>query len=116
MLERWNCTEHLTEHTSNFTKVNEGLVELPPPKASFRIRISEETFLQISVFPTKKDPTAEVISVQIRRAPREAGDDWETVNKIALYRSPEGSYSQLPDREKPPSKPTPTQQAKVLDT
>jgi len=96
-------------------KVNEGLIELPPPKASFRLRLSEETFLNISVFPTKKDPTAEVISVQIRRAPREAGGDWETVTKIALYRSPEGNYSQLPDREKPLVTPTQTEQAKVLD-
>ena len=78
------------------------MIELPPPKASFRMRLSEEEFLNVSVFPTKKDPTAEVISVQVSRAPRAAGDDWETVARIALYRSPEGNYSQLPDREKPP--------------
>lgn len=68
------------------------------PKASFRVRLSEGEFLSVSVFPTKKDPTAEVISVQVRRP---TADDWETVGKIALYRSPEGDYSQLPDREKP---------------
>ena len=93
-----------------------GIIELPAPKASFRRRLSEEEFLNVSIFPTKKDPTAEVISVQISHAPREAGGDWENVAKIALYRSPEGNYSELPDREKPPSRPTQTQQTKVSDT
>ena len=74
-----------------------NVIELPRPKASFRLRLSEEQFLSVSIFPTKKDPTAEVISVQVRRP---IGDNWETVGKIALYRSPEGNYSQLPDREK----------------
>jgi len=75
------------------------VIELPPPKASFRLRFGEEEFLSVSIFPTKKDPTAEVISVQVRRP---TGDDWETIAKIAIYRSPEGEYSRLPDREKPP--------------
>ena len=72
------------------------------PKASFRVRLSEGEFLSVSVFPTRKDPTAEVISVQVNRMPRALEDNWETVGKIAIYRSPEGNYSQLPDREKPP--------------
>ena len=76
-------------------------MELSKPKASFRLRFSAEEFLNVGVFPTKKDPTAEVISVRITRMPRETGGDWETVARIALYRSPEGDYSQLPDRPKP---------------
>jgi len=74
------------------------MIKLTKPKASFRLRLSEEEFLSVSVFPTRKDPTAEVISVQVRRP---TADDWETVGKITVYRSPEGNYSQLPDREKP---------------
>lgn len=74
------------------------MTELPKPKASFRLRLGEEQFLSVSIFPTKKDPAAEVISVQVSRP---TGDEWETVGKIALYRSPEGNYSQLPDRGKP---------------
>jgi hypothetical protein len=77
------------------------VIRLPEPKASFRLRLNEAEFLNVSVFPTKKDPTAEVISVQINRMPRAPEDNWETVGKIALYRSPEGNYSRLPDREKP---------------
>jgi len=78
------------------------VIELSRPKASFRLRLSEEEFLSVGIFPTKKDPTAEVISVRVSRMPKAPGDDWETVGRIALYRSPEGDYSQLPDREKPP--------------
>ena len=78
------------------------MIVLPPPKASFRLRLSEEEFLSVGVFATKKDPTAEVISVRVSRVPRAPGEDWEVVGKIALYRSPEGDYSQLPDRQKPP--------------
>jgi len=77
------------------------VIRLPEPKASFRLRLNETEFLNVSIFPTKKDPTAEVISVQINRTPRAPEDNWETVAKIALYRSPEGDYSRLPDREKP---------------
>jgi hypothetical protein len=77
------------------------VIGLPEPKASFRLRLSETEFLNVSIFPTRKDPTAEVISVQVNRMPRAPEDDWETVGKIAIYRSPEGNYSQLPDREKP---------------
>jgi len=78
------------------------VIVLSKPKASFRVRLSEAEFLNVGVFPTKKDPTAEVISVQVTRAPRAPEDDWKTVAKIAIYRSPEGNYSQLPNREKPP--------------
>ena len=39
-------------------------------KASFRLRLNETEFLNVSVFPTKKDPTAEVISVQVNRLMR----------------------------------------------
>jgi len=80
------------------------MIELPKPKASFRLRLSEAEFLNVSIFPTKKDPTAEVISVQVSRAPRTPEDDWETVAKIALYRAPDGTYSQLPERKRPESK------------
>ena len=66
------------------------------PKESFRIRLDDGRTLSIAVFPTKKDPTAEVISVQLADYKDEK---WETLGKIAVYRSPEGNYSKLPDRE-----------------
>lgn len=68
------------------------------PKHSFRIPLPDGSNLSLAVFATRNDPTAEVISVQITRL---VDDNWVTEAKLAVYRSPEGNYSQLPDREKP---------------
>lgn len=67
------------------------------PKQSFRIPLPDGSNLSLAVFATKNDPTAEVISVRITRL---VDDNWVTDAKLAVYRSPEGVYSQLPDREK----------------
>jgi hypothetical protein len=67
------------------------------PKHSFRIPLPDGSNLSLAVFATRNDPAAEVISVQITRI---VDDNWVTDAKLAVYRSPEGNYSQLPDREK----------------
>ena len=71
------------------------------PKKSFRIALPNGSNLSLAVFETRKDPAAEVISVTITRF---VDDNWITDAKLAVYRSPEGDYSQLPDREKPSQK------------
>jgi hypothetical protein len=68
------------------------------PKQSFRIPLPDGSNLSLSVFATRNDPAAEVISVQITRI---VDDNWVTDAKLAVYRSPEGNYTQLPNREKP---------------
>ncbi len=65
------------------------------PKASMRVRMENGDFLNLTVWAGKKDPEAEVITVQVRRL---VGDQWETVGKIAAYRTKQGDYSQLPER------------------
>lgn len=70
------------------------------PKASMRTRLSNGDFLTLAVWQGKSDPTAEVITVQIRRL---SGDQWETVGRLAAYRTADGNYSQLPER-RPPQK------------
>ncbi len=65
------------------------------PKASMRTRTENGDFLNLTVWPGKKDPAAEVITVQIRRL---VGDQWQTVGRLAAYRTADGNYSQLPDR------------------
>lgn len=65
------------------------------PKARFYTRLSERDYLGISVWPGKTDPEAEVIVVQLRRRD---GDDWETVGRLAVYRTSDGTYSKLPER------------------
>ena len=68
------------------------------PKHSFRIPLPDGSNLSFAVFPTRNDPAAEAISVQITRI---VDDNWVTEARLAVYRSPEGTYSQLPDCEKP---------------
>jgi hypothetical protein len=65
------------------------------PKHSFRIPLSDGSNLSLAVFATRNDPAAEVISVQITRL---VDNNWVTDAKLAVYRSPEGNYTQLPDR------------------
>lgn len=65
------------------------------PKASMRTRLPNGDFLTLAVWPGKSDPTAEVITVQIRHL---SGDRWETVGRLAAYRTADGRYSQLPER------------------
>jgi hypothetical protein len=68
------------------------------PKQSFRMPLPDGSNLSLAVFATRNDPAAEVISVQITRI---VDDNWVTDAKLAVYRSPEGNYTQLPNREKP---------------
>ena len=72
--------------------------ELSPsqPKARFHTRINEQDYLNITVWLGKADPSAEVITVQLRR---NDGENWETVARLAVYRTPDGTYSKLPERQ-----------------
>jgi hypothetical protein len=65
------------------------------PKARFHMRINEQDYLNLTVWPGKADPSAEVIVAQVRR---NEGEKWETVARLAAYRASDGSYTQLPER------------------
>jgi hypothetical protein len=65
------------------------------PKARFYTRINEQDYLGVTVWLGKSDPTAEVITLQLRR---KDGENWETVGRLAVYRSSDGTYSKLPER------------------
>jgi hypothetical protein len=83
------------------------------PKARFSSRLPNGDYLQVAVWPGKSDPSAEVVSVQLRRL---SGDEWTTVGRLALYRAKDGSYSQLPERPIPAaSKPTSETSGKAGD-
>ncbi len=81
--------------TSIYVKEN-GSLERPQPKARFSNRLPNGDFLTMAVWPGKKDPNAEVLTIQIRHP---TGDSWETVARLAVYRTSDGSYSQLPERQ-----------------
>jgi len=68
----------------------------PQPIVRFYTRINDQDFLGITVWQGKTDPTAEIIVAQVRRR---SGDNWETVGRLALYRTREGAYSRLPDKK-----------------
>jgi hypothetical protein len=65
------------------------------PKGRFYTRVNEQDFLGITVWPGKTNPEAEIIVTQIRRRD---GDNWETIGRLAIYRSPDGFYSKLPEQ------------------
>jgi hypothetical protein len=77
------------------------MAEKQAPKARFSTKLENGDFLGITIWPGKSEPNAEVVTVQIRHP---TGDGWETTARIALYRTPDGKYSLLP--EKPAAKPT----------
>ena len=64
-------------------------------KARFSTKLPNGDFLGITVWPGKSDPSAEVVTVQVRR---QTGEGWETVGRIAIYRTSDGRYSLLPER------------------
>ncbi len=63
------------------------------PKFRFMNKLDSGDYLSLAVWPGKSNPEDEVISVQVRRMEGE----WKTVGRLAIYRTKEGSYSQLPE-------------------
>jgi hypothetical protein len=57
--------------------------------------VNEQDYLGLTVWPGKADPSAEVLTIQLRR---NTEDNWETVARLAVYRSPDGKYTELPER------------------
>ena len=66
------------------------------PKARFYTRLDERDFVGLTVWAGKTDPSAEVIVVQLRRRD---GENWETIGRLAVYRTSDGIYSKLPERK-----------------
>lgn len=66
------------------------------PKGRFYTCINEQDYLGLTIWSGKSDPRAEVIAVQLRRRD---GDNWETVGRLAVYRTSAGVYSKLPERK-----------------
>ena len=88
------------------------MAEKQTPKARFSTKLPNGDFLGITVWPGKSEPSAEVVSVQIRH---QTGDTWETTARIALYRTPDGKYSLLPERG-PVTKPSDKAEAVTVAT
>jgi len=68
------------------------------PKARFSTRLPSGEFLNLSVWQGKSDPKSEIIRVEVRGLSKQ--QDWQTVARIAVFRTSDGRYSQLPDRRR----------------
>ena len=64
------------------------------PKFSFSRKLGGGEFLNVAVWPGRSNPEDEVVSVQLRRFDGE----WKTRARVALYRTRDGTYSELPER------------------
>lgn len=64
-------------------------------KARFSTRMLNGDYLSLTIWPGKSDPTAEVLTVQVRR---QSSQGWETAGRLAAYRTADGRYSQLPEK------------------
>jgi hypothetical protein len=68
------------------------------PKARFSARLPSGEFLNLSVWQGKSDPKSEIIRAEVRGLSKQ--QEWQTVARIALFRTSDGRYSQLPDRRR----------------
>lgn len=64
------------------------------PKYSFSKKLEGGEFLNVAVWPGKSNPEDEVVSVQLRKFE----GSWKTIARLALYRTKDGAYSELPER------------------
>ncbi len=64
------------------------------PRYSFSKKIDRGEFLNVAVWPGKSNPEDEVLSVQLRKFE----GDWKTLGRLALYRTKDGAYSELPEK------------------
>lgn len=65
------------------------------PKARFSKRVGEGEYLTFTVWRGKAHPEDEVIRVQLRKL---EGDQWRTEYEMSIYRSSDGTYSELRPR------------------
>ena len=67
------------------------------PKARFSTRLPTGEFLNLSIWQGKSDPNAEVLRIELRKLEK---DSWQSVARIAVYRTSDGRYSQLPHKSR----------------
>lgn len=72
------------------------------PKYNFSKKIGDGQFLNVAVWAGKSNPDDEVLSIQLRKF----DGNWKTVSRLALYRTKEGAYSELPEKVKEERGPT----------
>jgi hypothetical protein len=69
------------------------------PKYSFSKRLESGEFLNVAVWPGRSNPEDEVVTVQLRKF----DGSWRTLARLALYRTKDGTYSELPEKARGPA-------------
>ena len=64
------------------------------PKYRISKKLGGGEFLNVAVWPGRSNPQDEVVSVELRKF----DGSWNTVGRLALYRTREGAYSELPEK------------------
>lgn len=65
-------------------------------KGRFYAKLPDGSFLNVTIWPGKTTPDSEVIVAEIRK---DQDGTWETVTRLAIFRTPEGKYVHLPERK-----------------
>ncbi len=65
------------------------------PKARFSKRVGEGEYLTFTVWRGKAHPEDEIIRVQLRKR---QGDQWSTEYEMSVYRTSNGTYTELRPR------------------
>jgi hypothetical protein len=71
-----------------------SMSEKSRPKYSFSKKLEGGEFLNVAVWAGKSNPENEVVSIQLRKF----DGSWKTVARLALYRTKDGTYSELPEK------------------
>jgi len=71
------------------------LSERSQPKARFSSILPNGDYITLAIWQGKTDPSAEVFTIQVRH---KEGEAWQTVGRLAVYRTSDGLYSKLPER------------------
>jgi hypothetical protein len=72
--------------------------KLAKPKGSFFSRLPNGDLLNVTIWSAKSDLEAEVVTAEIRRYSSDS--NWQTLGRLARYRSPEGNYKQLAESKR----------------
>ncbi len=66
-------------------------------KGRFYAKLPDGSFLNVTIWPGKSVPNSEVIVMEVRN---NRDNVWETVTRLAIFRTPEGKYVHLPERNR----------------
>lgn len=90
-------TKHIYKKLTEVIDMSETSSKREKTRFNIPLEGSGQEYLSFVVWSAKNDPNAEVIAVDVRQL---EGDNWKTVGRLAVYRTADGQYKKLPERER----------------